>query len=239
MVWEALLRFKKRVVGVSLAGFLILYALFLKLRHRTFKSQILGLILSKRVKQIRDGLFEVGRVLGNKKHTLTVFVSLVDPHSFVLVQALALLKGRLYPFVELDVRFIHRLDPNVVLEQYRWFNWAFGDARELAELYGFQVPQSRVWVEKQTELTDTTVCDPPTTETELLKNVLHKAHQMCFVYKTKTPLSNDDYLLFSMEVFSVLWKTSFVEEDCEKQAEQMLEQLEEINESMSEKNKEL
>lgn len=99
---------------------------------------VMKFILGHRLQQFKRQRIEKQRLKRNEPHRLTVYLSITDPYSFLLIQVLPQLAER-YP-VEYDFRTVLHRQSDMYPAPSLWDNNAFDDSRYLATLYGLSFP---------------------------------------------------------------------------------------------------
>lgn len=104
------------------------------------KPYIINGILSFTLRDIKRALQEMKRKLMHRPHTLTVFVAIDDPNSYLLLQVLPELQARFPIAIELKT-VLHKRD-DMFPEISLWDANVLSDAQHLAELYALTPPMS-------------------------------------------------------------------------------------------------
>ncbi|HAU02580.1 MAG: disulfide bond formation protein DsbA [SAR92 bacterium BACL16 MAG-120619-bin48] len=103
------------------------------------KPRVVQLITSQWLRDKRRGAAEKKRQKSKSPHSITVYLRLNDPHSYLLLQVLTAFAER-YP-VHYDFRTILNLQPDMYPAPALWEKAAFADCRHLAELYSLPFPE--------------------------------------------------------------------------------------------------
>ncbi len=103
--------------------------------------QIMRMITSSRLQKIKRGLTERMRARKKQPHKVTVYLSINDPYSFLLLQVLQQLESR-YPVIY-DFRTVLNLQKEMFPAPGLWEKNAFRDGLYLAQLYNLQCPANR------------------------------------------------------------------------------------------------
>ena len=119
-----------------------------RLSGRSVSSLAPALFTSSFVLRTRRVMREAWRRLFRHPHTIELFVSCSDPHSYVLLQSLPALCSEfdvaVRSTIDVAIHVIDHLPPEVSVEQERWREWSLHDARQLASLYHLNVPRAQV-----------------------------------------------------------------------------------------------
>ncbi|WP_269620975.1 DsbA family protein [Zhongshania sp. BJYM1] len=101
---------------------------------------VFGLVTSRRLQYWQRALAERRRKKAQKPHTVTVYLRINDPYSYILLQVLESLSKR-YD-IEYDFRTVLRLQKDMYPAPTLWESNAFADSGFLAKKYGLEFPDS-------------------------------------------------------------------------------------------------
>jgi 2-hydroxychromene-2-carboxylate isomerase len=102
------------------------------------KPLVIGTVTSPRLRDTRRSLAEWRRRLTGGTHTAEMFLRLDDPYAWLLAQAMTDLRQRFG--LEVPVRVVHQLPPEMYPDPEALRRWALTDARRLADLNGLDAP---------------------------------------------------------------------------------------------------
>ena len=102
---------------------------------------VLNLVSSERLQNWQRALAEFRRKKAKKPHTVTVFLRINDPYSYILLQVLERLSERYS--IEFDFRTILHLQEDMYPAPELWEKNAFADSAYLAGIYKLDFPDTR------------------------------------------------------------------------------------------------
>lgn len=105
---------------------------------RSIRPYIIELLLSNRTLESSRRRSERKRTLSGKQHTVTVYVAINDPHSYLLLQCLSSFQDRFD--IEYDFRTVLHKQDDMFPAPQLWDQNAFQDGVWLASLYGLDFP---------------------------------------------------------------------------------------------------
>lgn len=105
------------------------------------KPYIINIITSSRLLRLKRGLAERRRIRSGSDHTVTVYLRINDPHSYILLQTLKEFSARYA--IKFDFRSVLRLQSDMYPAPELWEKNAFADASFLAQRQQLDFPDTR------------------------------------------------------------------------------------------------